>query len=686
MIWLARQQRQLLLLLPIYILSYLSYPNLAESFSHPTHGPPARSEALQTSSFLSARGAGVFNTGTASSFHSITQKKNTTLLNSESPADSGVSGVLGPHGKSPVGAEETPGDLPGATSAAADAAELEAAFAAVVAAAAKTLNVSSASRCQDNEKDSSSDTDATLSVSSVDASTTALKGACDSFLSKVSNAFGLKNAREATGVVYLHRSSGGGGKLFVDRQKLLRLRGQQKKGSWSLHFLGTGAMQASASRATSSILFSRGDGSAWLFDCGGGLSPTHAASVSRKNAPEAAATSATAAAATAGLTTRLQQAVALAVAAESIKGEQPDEPHQQQQPKRRRVGVVQRVFVTHLHGDHCLGIPAFLAQIAQDPEQGNRHVEIIGPEGLRNLLRCILHGTSARRLPAFSVVELRGVPHLHHRRSRSIRLPPLPPAPSEVAGRPDLELNADGSYDVFEDAGIHVKAAPIRHLVPCVGYVVSEKRSRQPLRADVLDPIIARNAQELADKDKWPQLRGEPKAVYKLLTEMVHTRKPFVFPDGSIVGPSDVFGEALEPRKFCIAFDTCDASRLIPFARGCDVLVHEATMSGVKGTSSKVDDSVDPLPPAIKSKCLPGEVSAATAEGRVTAKDLMEPHVQAASAAAFERGHASAAMAGAFAASVGASRLILTHFSQRYRGDAALRSVLTMQRVEEEAR
>lgn len=39
-----------------------------------------------------------------------------------------------------------------------------------------------------------------------------------------------------------------------------------------------------------------------------------------------------------------------------------------------------------------------------------------------------------------------------------------------------------------------------------------------------------------------------------------------------------------------------------------------------------------------------------------------------------------------FAARIGASRLLLTHFSQRYRGDAALRSVLTMERVEDEAR
>lgn len=42
----------------------------------------------------------------------------------------------------------------------------------------------------------------------------------------------------------------------------------------------------------------------------------------------------------------------------------------------------------------------------------------------------LLQGTSAKRLPAFSVVELRGVPHLHHRGLRQIRLPSLPPSGS----------------------------------------------------------------------------------------------------------------------------------------------------------------------------------------------------------------------------------------------------------------
>lgn len=62
----------------------------------------------------------------------------------------------------------------------------------------------------------------------------------------------------------------------------------------------------------------------------------------------------------------------------------------------------------------------------------------------------------------------------------------------------------------------------------------------------------------------------------QLLSEKQHAGG-FRFPDGTQLGPSDIFAEAPEPRKFCIAFDTCDASRLIPFARGADILVSLAT-------------------------------------------------------------------------------------------------------------
>lgn len=138
-----------------------------------------------------------------------------------------------------TGANEVPGGPSVATPGIAAAADIENAFSEVVAAAEAALssNFTSSSESRNSQD---------VSVSPWAASTSeAVEAARASFLAKVASAFGLKRISDASGVVYVHRSGTSNAKLLVDRQLLLRLRGEQQRGSWSLHFLGTGAMQAS---------------------------------------------------------------------------------------------------------------------------------------------------------------------------------------------------------------------------------------------------------------------------------------------------------------------------------------------------------------------------------------------------------------------------------------------------------
>nr|CEL66988.1 TPA: hypothetical protein BN1204_027920 [Neospora caninum Liverpool] len=638
-------------------------------------------------------------------------------------------------------------------------------------------------------------------------------------------------------------------RLMVDRHELMKELGETSKGSWTLRFLGTGAMQASVTRNTSAILFSRGDGVSWLFDCGGGASaaafPPQPSSVVRPRlspfleklastswmcrhlpslSPEDASLSGPSARSMNSRKRRLRDlalqrkqadlerlvvqpsyTAALAIAAAAVAdraapGEEPDANHQEdsqgtrpaapvQSARKKRVSRIGKIFVTHLHGDHSLGIPSLLSQVAagallqreaaegtgggskthgsaksaagcgdtpgvpspggsdvvhptakgktapcadqkleegagrdrpqavncrqgnvpsNDAGDGMPIVDIIGPEGLRNLLRAIFIGTHVRRCAPYRVHELKGVPCLHHgRRCSHATLPELPKVPFEAEGGSDLWPSPDGSYDVFNDGETKVLAVPIRHNVPTVGYVVEELgRTRRRLHAAALQPVVQRNLQALAD---WPALKDQPKAVYKLLSAL-QPGDSFTFPDGTRIDYDDAFeDEAHHLRKFCICVDTCDASLIAQFAKDCDLMIHESTLSesgGTPGSEVGVDGKDDLIneylpydaekastkPPKEQCKARPthgseavggcaSAASGSTAEARTGSKRKWT----ALDEEAFARGHSTAAMAGEFAGRAGAQRLVLTHFSQRFKGDASLGSVALMKSVEREA-
>ncbi|KEP66443.1 UNVERIFIED_CONTAM: hypothetical protein HHA_258590 [Hammondia hammondi] len=640
-------------------------------------------------------------------------------------------------------------------------------------------------------------------------------------------------------------------RLMVDRQELMKELGETSKGSWTLRFLGTGAMQASVTRNTSAILFSRGDGVSWLFDCGGGASatafppqpsavvrprfspflekltstswvrhhfpflshggtllhssqPAHLMNSKKRRLRELALQQKQAD--LENLLVQPSYAAALAIAGAAVadraapgeggdveqqvdesQGTRPAAPLQT--ARKKRVSRIGKIFVTHLHGDHSLGIPSLLSQVAAgallqreateattskfqgsskpssdcgetgepipscidasnlplegrraprtDQKQGGRAtrdssrgrncqeattpnddasdgmpvVDIIGPEGLRNLLRAIFVGTHVRRCARYRVHELKGVPCLHHgRRCSHPILPDLPKAPFEAEGVSDLWPSADGSYEVFSDGETKVLAVPIRHNVPTVGYVVEELgRTRRRLRAAALEPVVQRNLHALAE---WPALRGQPKAVFKLLAAL-QPGDSFTFPDGTRIDYSDAFeDEAHHLRKLCICVDTCDASLIAQFAKGCDLMIHESTLSESGGGPDNglsvdgKDDCSNYYLPYDGDKAWPGRFReqdktkpshanhgrdavgecAGAASGSVSgARTGSKRKWTALDEEAFARGHSTAAMAGDFAGRAGAQRLVLTHFSQRFKGDASLTSVALMKSVEREA-
>jgi ribonuclease Z len=349
---------------------------------------------------------------------------------------------------------------------------------------------------------------------------------------------------------------------------------------------------------------------------------------------------------------------------------------------------IRAVFITHLHGDHIYGLPSLLQNIGElvqfrrrlaieNGDDGSDPViRIYGPHGIRGFLRTSLYWTPPLGC-RFSVSEL--APRdsdFEHLRGLSINsigskdevfgVPPEefpdlmldspPPHPDEVRAD-DVYASEDGLWHVWSDddgSGVEVVAAPLKHRVPCFGYVFRESEAQAKAASSRRNVSSSTIVERPVVFDQGGE--GHPEEyvvdVVKAKSLGVHGRQYSVLRSGRsvtikktgvVVSPSDVAevfcgvegarvaragskkevpgnGSDLDvsPRKVVILGDTCDSSAIAEAARGADLMTHEATFA---------NNLVDKARTAM---------------------------------------HSTARMAGAFAKQIQARKLVLTHFSSRY--------------------
>ena len=304
-----------------------------------------------------------------------------------------------------------------------------------------------------------------------------------------------------------------------------------------------------------------------------------------------------------------------------------------------RPSKISKIFVTHAHGDHCFGLPGLLCLIARNRDSSLAPLEIYGPVGLRAFLRIALRFSGTRLLPRYVVHELHSVPYLHKmgRRPRLISdLGGEPPAsPSDAGEQPggrNIEPADDGSWwtlltnpfgEAPSEGALRVRAAPVRHTAPTVGFVIDEASKPGRLQPERVLPLLERNRAALRDAGV-----PDPRVLLKKV-KALGPDEELRLPDGAVIRGRDVIGEARRGRKVTVLGDCSDASLVAPIATGSDLVVHEATNAflprfGDQGTYG-----------------------------------------------AFERetishGHSTPNMAGRTAALFRSRALLLTHFSQRY--------------------
>ena len=190
----------------------------------------------------------------------------------------------------------------------------------------------------------------------------------------------------------------------------------------------------------------------------------------------------------------------------------------QRQLMRSSVGLpdLEEIFLTHFHADHYLGLPGMLKTFSL--RQRDVPLTVYGPPGLRDLF-----GSLGRVFGKLSY-------------------------PLEL-----VELRAG---EALERDGYRILVFPVDHGVSAVGYALVE--SARPGRFDVetADALGVPNGPE-----RGALQRGES----------------ITLPDGRVLTPAAVLGEARPGRRIVIPGDTAPTETVQVLAQGADVLVHEAT-------------------------------------------------------------------------------------------------------------
>jgi len=340
----------------------------------------------------------------------------------------------------------------------------------------------------------------------------------------------------------------------------------------------------------------------------------------------------------------------------------------QLQKSRVKASKIKKIFITHLHGDHSFGLPGVLCMIGQATQEereaasssgeggggsnrGSEPIEIYGPEGIRDMVRATIQLTYSRVVAPFRVHELKGVPYLHGKCVKwrppdaVVRTRPDAAYGEQPGGR-DIMPDANGHYHLFTDGDLTVQAAPMQHTVPCVGFVVNEAQRPGRLRVELVQPLVERQREQLK---KQLGLRDANK-VFAILKAQA-PGESFTFPDGTVLRTEEFLEPAKKGRKVVVMGDTCTGDHIAALSEGADVLIHEATNAF--------------LPEIDKTR---------HADYSRLERDT------------FVHGHSTPQMAGRFAQRIAAKRLVLTHFSPRYRGEDDERSMRIMWRIEDQAR
>ena len=188
---------------------------------------------------------------------------------------------------------------------------------------------------------------------------------------------------------------------------------------------------------------------------------------------------------------------------------------------RVRFGRLAHIFISHLHGDHCFGLPGLISTLGMLGRTGELVVH--GPKEVETYLRPVMD------------LFCRGMEF-------EVRFNPVDTRSHSL---------------VMEDRSLSVYSIPLKHRIPTCGYLFAEK----PKEAHII---------------------REMTAFYQVPVRCMKDIKQgqdYVTPEGEVVPNSRLTRPAAPPKRYAFCSDTAYNRSIIPIIEGADLLYHEATFA-----------------------------------------------------------------------------------------------------------
>lgn len=185
-----------------------------------------------------------------------------------------------------------------------------------------------------------------------------------------------------------------------------------------------------------------------------------------------------------------------------------------------KLSRLDKVFLSHLHGDHIYGLPGLLS--SRSYQGGETPLTVYGPKGTREFIESVLRISQSRLTYEIQIEEI-----------------------------------TEGT--IVQEEAFTVEAAKLEHRIECYGFRIVEKDQEGPLNAK-----------------KLKAMGIPPGPLYGELKQ----GKTVLLPNGTVLRGEDVLGPRVPGRIVAVIGDTLKTEASVSLARQADVLVHEATFSG----------------------------------------------------------------------------------------------------------